>query len=153
MIVRRLTAGDDLTAATKLLQQFFSEEDFSTPPNIIAQRVVLLAGLDTCGLFVAVENGDSVGVATVSMEFGIEFGWWAEMGDLYVLPEGRGRGVAGALVAAIEEFITARGAAGYQVTVTPAGDSHHGLMGYYRKLGFDGDGRLLLFKTLEYDYY
>ncbi len=44
--------------------------------------------------FVATASGQSVGVATISLDFGIEFGWSAEMGDLYVLPEWRGHRVA-----------------------------------------------------------
>ena len=95
------------------------------------------------------ESDDTVvGVATASMEFGIEFAWWAEMGDLYVLPDARGLGVAKLLVGGIESWLRSRGVAGYQVTVTPDGEDHHGLRAYYRKLGFTGDGRLLLFKEL-----
>lgn len=148
MKLRRLTADDDLTAATYLLQRFFAEEGFTTPPAVIAERVQMLAGLDTCLLITAESDDTVVGVATASMEFGIEFGWWAEMGDLYVLPDARGLGVAKLLVDGIEDWLRSRGVAGYQVTVTPDGEDHHGLSAYYRKLGFAGDGRLLLFKDL-----
>lgn len=148
MKLRRLTVGDDLTAATYLLQRFFAEEGFSTPPAVIAERVMMLAGLDTCLLITAESDDTVVGVATASMEFGIEFGWWAEMGDLYVLPDARGLGVAKLLVDGIESWLRSRGVAGYQVTVTPDGEDHHGLRAYYQKLGFTGDGRLLLFKDL-----
>ena len=148
MKLRRLTVDDDLTAATYLLQRFFAEEGFSTPPAVIAERVMMLAGLDTCLLITAESDDTVVGVATASMEFGIEFGWWAEMGDLYVVPDARGLGVAKLLVDGVEDWLRARGVAGYQVTVTPDGEDHHGLRTYYRKLGFTGDGRLLLFKDL-----
>ena len=43
----------------------------------------------------------------------------------------------------------ARGAAGYQVTVTAIAQDHHDLTAYYRKLGFAGEGRRLLFKQLK----
>ncbi len=148
MKLRHLTPGDDLSAAIHLLQRFFAEEGFDTPPHVIAERVRALAGLETCLLIVAEAGSETVGVATASMEFGIEFGWWAEMGDLYVLPEARGTGVAKLLVEGIEAWLRAKGVAGYQVTVTPEGEDHHGLRAYYRKLGFRGDGRLLLFKEL-----
>ena len=52
------------------------------------------------------------------MQFGIEFGWIGEMGDLYVLPEMRSQGVARGLVAAVETFLITKGAAGYQITLT-----------------------------------
>ena len=100
-----------------------------------------------CAVFLAEEEGEAVGVATVSMEFGIEFGWSAELGDLYVVPEGRGKGVARALVEAAEAFLKAEGAAGYQVTVTPHGGDA-GLHRFYRSLGFADEGRLLLFRSL-----
>ena len=90
MKIRPLTADDDLTAATYLLQRFFAEEGFTTPPAVIAERVQMLAGLGTCLLITAESDDTVVGVATASMEFGIEFGWWAEMGDLYVEQLARG---------------------------------------------------------------
>lgn len=146
MKIRRLKGGDDISGAIALLQRFFVEEGFETPAEVIATRTATLVALDTCQLMVAERDGLTIGVATISSEFGIELGWWAEMGDLYVVPSGRGQGVAKALVEAAEDWMKERGIAGYQVTVTPVGQEHHGLMDYYRKLGFDSEGRLLLFK-------
>ncbi|MBC8036911.1 MAG: GNAT family N-acetyltransferase [Rhizobiales bacterium] len=148
MTISRLTAAHDLTAAIDLLCRFFSEEGFTTEASTIAGHARQLAGLETCGLFLAEEGGKAVGVATVSLEFGIEYGWWAEMGDLYVLPEYRGRGLSRALIAAIEDFLKERGVAGYQVTVTPHASEHHDLAQYYSRLGFNSEGRLILFKEL-----
>ena len=90
----------------------------------------------------------AIGVATVSLEFGIEFGWSAEMGDLYVVLERRGQGVSQALVRAIEAYLRVKGAKGYQVTVTPYAEEHHALGKFYEKLGFAGEGRMILHKTL-----
>jgi hypothetical protein len=84
MIVRRLTADDDLSSAIHLLQRFFREEAFETDDNTIATNTKRMASIDTCGLFLAENEGKALGVATVSLEFGIEFGWSAEMGDFYV---------------------------------------------------------------------
>jgi GNAT superfamily N-acetyltransferase len=146
--VRRLAAGDDLAAAVALLQRFFAEEGFPTPAEVIAARTAELAANGNCGLFVAEDGARAVGVATVSLEFGIEYGWWAEMGDLYVVPDQRGQGVARRVVAAIEAFLEARGAGGYQVTVMPAAEEAHGLGRFYEALGFAGEGRLILRKVL-----
>lgn len=148
MRIARLRAGDDLAPATGLLLRFFAEEGFTTDGETIAANVRTLASLETCALFAAEADGACVGIATVSLEFGVEFGWWAEMGDLYVVPEQRGRGVSLALVGAIEDFLRLRRIPGYQVTVTPDAGARHGLKDYYRRLGFAGDGRLLLFKRL-----
>ena len=148
MKVRQLVPGDDPGSAILLLQRFFREEGFDTPDDVIAANTRRMLGLDVCAILQAEEDGVAIGVATVSMEFGIEFGWSAEMGDLYILPEWRGRGVARLIVAAAEDYLRARGAAGYQVTVTPFGEKSHGLRDFYRALGFAEEGRELLYRKL-----
>lgn len=146
--IRPLQAGDDVGAAAALLIRFFREEGFDTPDDVIRANTARMAAIEACGLFIAEADGVAIGVATISMEFGIEFGWSGEMGDLYVSPDWRGRGVSQALIAAIEVFLKERGATGYQVTVTPFAEEAHGLQGYYRKLGFASEGRLILYKRL-----
>ena len=146
--VRRLRPGDDTAAAAELLVRFFEEEAFETPAEMIRQRAAQMAAIDACGLFIAEAGQSALGVATVSVEFGIEFGWSAEMGDLYVVPEWRRKGVSRALLRAIESLLCERGASGYQVTVTPFGQQHQDLRAYYTRLGFTGEGRLVLRKSL-----
>jgi aminoglycoside 6'-N-acetyltransferase I len=135
-------------AAIGLLTRFFREEGFDTPDSIIAANARRMLDIDACAIFLAEIDGEAIGVATISMEFGIEFGWSAEMGDLYVAPAWRGRGASRAIVAAAEEHLRARGASGYQVTVTPFGEDSHGLRNFYRKLGFAEEGRSILFRKL-----
>ena len=91
----------------------------------------------------------TTGVATLSLEFGIEFGWSAEIGDLYVVPEWRGKGISRALVLAAEQILKERGAKGYQVTVTLFADEHHDLKRFYAALGFKNEGRVILWKQLD----
>jgi ribosomal protein S18 acetylase RimI-like enzyme len=143
--VKRLVASDRLDDAMALLIAFFREEGFDTPEDTIRANVATMAGLETCGLFIA----GTEGVATVSLEFGIEYGWSAEMGDLYVVPAARGKGVAKALVAAVEAFLAEKDAAGYQVTVAPHA-ADQGVAGLYRKLGFGNEGRVILYKSLKH---
>jgi GNAT superfamily N-acetyltransferase len=146
--IRRLGASDDLTQACELLIRFFREEGFSTPDEVIRRHTAVMARLDNCGLFIAEASGSAIGVATISLEFGIEFGWGAEMGDLYVLPEWRGKGLSRRLVLAIEDFLKGRGASFYQVTVTPYAQQAHDLKAFYDRFGFDSEGRLILAKKL-----
>jgi GNAT superfamily N-acetyltransferase len=146
--IRRLGASDDLAAACDLLVRFFREEGFDTPDEVIRSHAAVMAGLDNCGLFIAESAGQAVGVATISLEYGIEFGWGAEMGDLYVVPEWRGKGLSRRLALAIEEFLKSRGAAFYQVTVTPYAQEAHDLRTFYDRLGFENEGRLILAKKL-----
>jgi len=112
--VRRLRPGDDTAAAAELLVRFFEEEAFETPAEVIRQRAAQMAAIDACGLFIAEAAHSALGVATVSLEFGIEFGWSAEIGDLYVVPEWRRKGVSRALLRAIESLLCERGASGYR---------------------------------------
>jgi GNAT superfamily N-acetyltransferase len=151
MIVRKPSSTKDIEAAQHLLTRFFMEEGFSTPAGLISRNLDQMLSLPACGVFIGETDGEIVGVATISMEFGIEFGWWGEMGDLYVLPEWRGKGISSKLIAAIEDYAKLTGACGYQVTVTPYGEEHVGLKGYYKKLGFESDGRLILMKSFKSD--
>lgn len=145
---RRIRSGEDTAAAEDLLIRFFREEGFSTPPETIRAHCRELVRQDICALFLAETGHTPVGVATVSLNFGIEFGWLGEMGDLYVLREFRRRGVARRLVAEIELFLKARGVSGYQVTVTPHARQAHALQDFYAKLGFAAEGREIFYKTL-----
>ena len=147
--IRKLGSKDDLGQACDLLIRFFREEGFDTPDDVIRRHTAIMAGLDNCGLFIAENAGRAVGVATISLEFGIEFGWGAEMGDLYVVPEWRGQGLSRRLVLAIEEFLKGRGASFYQVTVTPYAQEAHDLKAFYDRLGFDSEGRLILAKKVQ----
>ncbi len=147
MTVRRLTVEDDPQPATLLLQRFFREEGFTTADATIASNLRAMLTLEHCAVLLADEQGLATGVATVSMDFGIEFGWSAELGDLYVLPEHRGKGIARALIAEAEAWLRGMGAAGYQVTVTPHG-ADADLRRFYLSLGFAAEGRELLYRTL-----
>jgi GNAT superfamily N-acetyltransferase len=146
--IRRLAPTDDPVAAIGLLCAFFREEGFPGGRGAIEAHVREMARLDICGIFVAEAAGTAVGVATVSLEFGIEYGWSAEMGDLYIIPRWRGRGLARLLTAAVEEFLLAKGVAGYQVTVASQGETREQLMAFYRRLGFEDEGRDILWRTL-----
>ena len=148
MRIRRLTGSDELDTAIQLLQRFFRAEGFDTPDAVIAQNTRVMASLDDCAILIAEVAAEMVGIATLSMEFGIEYGWSAEVGDLYIVPEWRGKGVARQLLLAAEEILGRRGAKGYQVTVTPFAEEHHDLKAFYAKLGFASQGRVLMWNAL-----
>lgn len=147
--VRRLRAGDALEDASRLLVRFFREEQFDTPEETIIDNTRRMAAIDLCGLLLAEANGQAIGVATVSIEFGIEYGYSAEMGDLYVVPEWRGRGVSRKLVVAVEDYLRAMGSPVYRITLAPYGEQAHGLSQFYAALGFANEGRLILTKTIQ----
>jgi putative acetyltransferase len=95
-------------------------------------------------VFLAREGSASVGVATVTANFGIEYAWAAELEDLYVVPEHRGRGIARLLIEECEAWARRQGCSSVLVTVTPEGQHRHDLVGLYRHLGFADRGRKLL---------
>lgn len=148
MKIRRLTCDDNPDLAINLLQRFYRDGGFDTSDTVIAENVRQMIGIETCAVLLAEDAGEAAGIATLSMEFGIEYGWSAEMGDLYVRPEWRGKGVSRLLVLAVEEILRLRGAKGYQVTVTPFAEEHHDLKTFYTNLGFASEGRLILWKSL-----
>ena len=78
---------------------------------------------------------------TVSSMLYIEWGRLGEIGDLYVLPERRRRGLARQLVAGGKDWCRARGCSAVSVTITPLGERRQRLSRFYRRLGFELTGR------------
>jgi hypothetical protein len=81
-------------AAIALLVRFFREEGFTTPPPLIAENLDRMLADAWCRCALAVADGTAQAVITVSTVLYVEWGRLGEIGDLYVLPEYRRRGVA-----------------------------------------------------------
>lgn len=128
--------------AVDLLARFFREEGFSTPRDRIAQHLREMLADDSCWAAVALEHGrQPIGIVTVTTMRYVEWGRLAEIGDLYVVPYHRGRGVARRLVHAGVEWSRLRGCSGVYVTVTPEGEARRGLSRFYARLHFEPTGR------------
>lgn len=136
-------------AAGALLVRFFAEEGFHGNPAAILSRFDVLrrdahhwaaAALDTAG--------EMIGVVTVTTMLYVEWGRMAEIGDLYVLPSHRGRGVARALVEAAEAWGRAVGCSAIEVVITAEGETSHRLSDFYAALGYGDTGRRLALKPL-----
>ena len=138
-----LRRGDDPGEAARLLKAFFAEEGFSTPAAQIEANLHKMLDLDICRVLVMKEGPQTVAVASLSLDFGIEFGWAAEIGDLYVVPQARGRGLARGLVEACRGIARQMGATTLYVTVTAHGEDQ-GLKRFYDRLGFCDDGRIFM---------
>lgn len=134
--------------AFDLLQRFFHEEGFDTPAAAMRSSLGAMLGSPSSAVFLAWLEGKAVGVATVTTSLGIEYGRSAEMEDLYVLPEVRGRGIAATLTEAVCEWCRGEGVTAVLVTVTPEGEAAHGLLDYYRRHGFANTGRVILERAL-----
>jgi GNAT superfamily N-acetyltransferase len=86
--------------AVSLLHRFFQEEGFCGDRAIIAANLEWMCRDDNHWVAVASNKGHLVGIVTVTSMLYIEWGRLGEIGDLYVLPEARGNGIARRLVQA-----------------------------------------------------
>lgn len=141
-------APADFEAAFPLLERFFAEEGFTTPPEQIRVQLARLLDSQGSAVFLAWQAGQPVGVATVTTSRGLEFGLSAELEDLYVLPETRGLGVGRTLIATVNSWCRQQGCSVVAVIVTPEGQAAHDLVSYYRGQGFQETGRTTLFHHL-----
>jgi GNAT superfamily N-acetyltransferase len=135
--------SDQLGIAQSLLERFFREEGFGTPPEVLRSNLDAFAADPTCGVLLAWTDGVAVGAATVSTTRSTEDGQIAEIQDLYVLPEHRGSGVARLLVEEATAWALEQGCRSVEVVVTPEAEAAHRLSAFYARLGFDATGRTI----------
>jgi len=135
--------------AVELLVRFFREEGFLTPPSRIGENLDQMLADPDCLCAVVVESGKVKAVITVSTVRYVEWGRLGEIGDLYVLPECRRRGLARRLVTHAKEWCRAHGCSAVSVTITPTGERHHQLSGFYNRLGFELTRRISAYAILE----
>lgn len=107
----------------------------------------MLAGSDIA-VFLAWQGKGAIGVATVTSRPSIEHGVYAEIEDLYVIPEARAAGIATALIDAAVQWCRAHNCSSVEICITPHGEAAHGLTRFYGKLGFVDMGRKLISKPL-----
>jgi aminoglycoside 6'-N-acetyltransferase I len=134
--------------AVSLLHRFFQEEGFSGDRSIIAANLDRMRRDDNHWVAVALNKGHFVGIVTVTSMLYIEWGCLGEIGDLYVLPEARGNGIARRLVQAATDWCRGRGCSAVEVITTPLGEATHGLSNFYSRLGFAATGRTILLLPL-----
>ena len=146
--IRRATIPE-LDIALPLLERFFAEEGFETPSNQIRAGLVDLLSDEGSTVFLARLDTVPVGVATVTTSSGVEFGLSAELEDLYVIPEMRGRGVGGKLIESVISWCRSQHCTLVSAMVTPEGQATRDLIGYYAAHGFRETGRTLLYAHLE----
>jgi GNAT superfamily N-acetyltransferase len=135
---------ESFDAAFHLLQRFFREEGFSTPAEEMAASARTMLADPGSAVFLASLGSEALGVATVTTSVGIEYGRSAELDDLYVLPSARGMGIASALIGAVCDWCRDQGCTALLATVTPQGETTHGLLGFYQRRGFINSGRVIL---------
>jgi GNAT superfamily N-acetyltransferase len=128
--------------AVELLVRFFREEGFATPPPLIAENLDRMLADPWCWCALAVADGEAQAVITVSTVLYIEWGRLGEIGDLYIVPQYRRRGLARLLVERAKDWCRAHGCSAVAVTITPTGEQHYRLSQFYARLGFEMSGRM-----------
>jgi GNAT superfamily N-acetyltransferase len=136
--------SESLDVALDLLRRFFGEEGFDTPVEEMRASLSAMLANANSAVFLARQGGEARGIATVTASMGIEYGLAAEMDDLYVLPQARGKGIASALIEAVCNWCQEQGCTTVLVTVTPEGEAAHGLIDFYRRRSFANTGRVIL---------
>jgi len=141
--------ASNAAAAVALLDRFFREEGFDRPFKQIASSLDAMLAEGTCWAALAMTgDGGPAGVVTVTTMLYVEWGRLGEIGDLYVLPDLRGRGLGRALVEAALARCRARGCSAVSVVVTPEGEARHGLSKLYGALEFAASGRTIMTRQL-----
>jgi GNAT superfamily N-acetyltransferase len=146
-VVRNVREAD-IAIAVALLSQFFTEEGFSGTSEAIAANTRRLWADPYHWVALAWLDGTAIGVVTVTTMLYVDWGRLGEIGDLYVLPEVRRRGVAAALIDAATAKCRELGCSAVSVTITPEGEARHGLSSFYRRLGFVGSDRMIVTHVL-----
>ena len=133
--------GELRDAAIELLVRFFREEGFATPRPRIVENLDRMLADPFCWCALAVGDGGAQAVVTVSTVLYVEWGRLGEIGDLYVVPEHRRRGVARSLIERAKAWCSAQGCSTVSITITPIGERRHRLSEFYARLGFEPTGR------------
>jgi GNAT superfamily N-acetyltransferase len=148
MRIEPVTA-DTSAAAVALVARFFAEEGFAIPRPQIARNLADMLADGSCWAALASEGAVAVGVVTVTTMRYVEWGLLGEIGDLYVLPERRRRGIAAMLVAVGLDWCRGKGCSAVSVTITPEGEERHLLSQFYARLGFQATGRTIMSLPLQ----
>lgn len=132
---------DDHGAMAPLFERFYREEGFDSAVGRLSANLRDVLRRPDTAAFVAETPARAIGVAAMSTSFGLEVGLYAELEDIYVVPDWRSRGVASALVEAGVTWARARGCHDVEIVLTPHAQGRAGLAEWYAGRGFRDTGR------------
>jgi GNAT superfamily N-acetyltransferase len=135
-------ADGQVEAAADLLERFFREEGFAGDRETIRANLDALRNDPHHWAAISVIEGRIAGIVTVTTMLYVEWGRLGEIGDLYVLPEFRRKGIARALVEAALQWCRSQGCSAVTVTITREGETRHGLSRFYARFGFTRTDRI-----------
>ncbi|MEQ8665880.1 MAG: GNAT family N-acetyltransferase [Rhodospirillales bacterium] len=138
----------DFDAVLPLFQAFYREEGFDHAVSRVPANLREILQRDDTRVLVAEIDGDAVGAASLSSAFGLEVGLYAELEDLYVHPDHRGKGIAGALIEASCEWARSIGCHDIEIVMTRHGREQAGLVPFYVRHGFEDADRMIMERVL-----
>ncbi|RED53509.1 GNAT family N-acetyltransferase [Aestuariispira insulae] len=144
----REARDEDREELVHLVSQFFEEEGIDVAVKQITRNLMVMLADERATFLVCEGEGQIFGFVTATATHGLEYGWAAEIEDLYIRPEMRGRGISYILLAAAEDWCRDRGIADIQVVLTATGRKEQGLERFYQRHGYRNEGRLLMVKAL-----
>ncbi|MDZ8186831.1 MAG: GNAT family N-acetyltransferase [Nostoc sp. ChiSLP02] len=137
---------EDASKVLPLLTQFFTDEGFDAVVERLPTALNAMLKDPGSAIFVASHGLEVIGVATVTTtSVGLEFSRYAELEDLYVLPQARQQRVGQALIDSVKQWCYQNGCSVLSVVVTQEDQANHNLIGYYQKHGFQKSERFTLF--------
>ena len=146
--VIRAASLSDLSDLVRLTRAFYDEDGFTTADDDIRSRFARFLAADDARVTVAAVDDASCGFALTTIRLILESGLVAEIQDLYVDPEHRRQGIAGALIEDAASWARAQAASLVEVVVAPNGYDVEHLVSYYTSLDFKDEGRRLLTRDL-----
>lgn len=142
LLVRQAEAAD-VDLLLPLFERFYREEGFESAVSGVGGNLRQILQREDTAAFIALARERAVGAAAASSSFGLEVGLYAELEDLFVDPEYRGRGVASVLVEAAADWARAKGCSDMEVVLTPHAQADAKLASWYKARGFVDTGRVI----------
>ncbi|MBD2438155.1 GNAT family N-acetyltransferase [Nostoc sp. FACHB-110] len=137
---------EDASKLLPLLTQFFYDEGFDAVVKKLPTALDAMLQDSGSAIFFASNRVEVIGIATVTTtSVGLEFSRYAELEDLYVLPQSRNQGVGQALIDKVKQWCCQKQYSVLSVVVTPEDQANRNLISYYQKKGFHESERFTLF--------
>ena len=130
-----------------LYERFFVEDAIEVGRVEIEVNLRRMLADDRAAVFIAIADRQVVGLASASLTCGVEFGWAAEVEDLFVVPERRGQGLARRLIETALEWANDRGVRQTSLVITPEAEEAQSLTTLYSKFGFVRSDRVMMYRS------
>jgi GNAT superfamily N-acetyltransferase len=140
----RAARQGELSALLTLATAFYTESGFATPVRQLRENLLVLLDSDSARVAVACGGDEIVGFAISTLSFGLEYGYSAELEDLFVVPAHRRSGIGSALIDDSADWARSRGCRALELVIAPNGANVDHLFNYYAHQGFTSEGRQIL---------